>query len=237
MKSQASDKSILTKENLYRVLFYLGGMAVLALGIVLNTKSGLGVSPIISVSYTASELIGINFGNATFAWYATFVLVEIIIHTFQKKKNMIIPDLLQLVVSLIFTRFMNVFVNLIPNFVTDFDGQFIGSMTGRIIILIIAIILTGIGAAVTLNMNIIPNPGDGIVAAIASVIKKSVGFTKNCVDISCVTISVLLGLLVRHSLIGIGIGTVMAMIGVGRVVALWNKLLKAPMAKLAGIEE
>ena len=51
-------------------------------------------------------------------------------------------------------------------------------MAVRIIALLIAIILTGIGAALSLNMRLVPNPGDGIVQAIADCIHKSVGFTK-----------------------------------------------------------
>ena len=39
-------------------------------------------------------------------------------------------------------------------------------------VLFLAIVLTGIGAATMLNMNLIPNPGDGIVQAIAAEIKK-----------------------------------------------------------------
>nr|WP_282751859.1 hypothetical protein [Emergencia timonensis] len=37
------------KAIVYRVFFYVLGLLVMALGITLNTKSGLGVSPIISV--------------------------------------------------------------------------------------------------------------------------------------------------------------------------------------------
>lgn len=37
------------KTYFYRGLFYLMGLLILALGITLNTKTGLGVSPIISV--------------------------------------------------------------------------------------------------------------------------------------------------------------------------------------------
>ena len=36
----------------YRWGFYVAGLLILALGIILNTKSGLGVSPIISESQT-----------------------------------------------------------------------------------------------------------------------------------------------------------------------------------------
>lgn len=36
---------------IYRVLIYIAGLLILAMGLTLNTKAGLGVSPIISVSY------------------------------------------------------------------------------------------------------------------------------------------------------------------------------------------
>lgn len=44
------------KTYFYRGLFYLMGLLILALGITLNTKTGLGVSPIISVSFSISTI-------------------------------------------------------------------------------------------------------------------------------------------------------------------------------------
>ena len=35
------------KETVSRVLFYLAGLLILAVGLTLNTKTGLGVPPII----------------------------------------------------------------------------------------------------------------------------------------------------------------------------------------------
>ena len=49
----------------YRILFYVTGLLVLAHGLTLNTKTGLGVSPIISVAYSISEIFDHNFGNMT----------------------------------------------------------------------------------------------------------------------------------------------------------------------------
>lgn len=46
-----------------RWVFYLLGLLILALGIMLNTKANLGVSPIISVPYSISHIIGFNFAN------------------------------------------------------------------------------------------------------------------------------------------------------------------------------
>ena len=81
-------------------------------------------------------------------------------------------------------------------------------------VLLIAILLTGIGAAMSLNMRLIPNPGDGIVQAIADTFHKSVGFSKNMFDLVNITIAIVIGLSVAGELSGVGIGTVLAVIGV-----------------------
>ena len=62
------------------------GLLVLALGITLNTKTGLGVSPIISVSYSISSIWNLNFGNTTLLLYALFVGVEMVLHVIRNQK-------------------------------------------------------------------------------------------------------------------------------------------------------
>jgi uncharacterized membrane protein YczE len=131
------------------------------------------------------------------------------------------------IVSLIFTRFLNVFDLLIPNLGSEeMQGTFAGSLAGRIIFLVVAIICTGVGAALSLNMRIVPNPGDGLVQTIADVTQKDNGFIKNCVDITCVIITCAAGFIFSGKIIGIGIGTLIAMLGTGRVIAVFNKLTR-----------
>lgn len=48
-------------------------MVILALGLTLKTKTGLGVSPIVSVAYCVSQILDMNFGDMTFVLYALFV--------------------------------------------------------------------------------------------------------------------------------------------------------------------
>ena len=238
------------QKNFYRGLFYLLGLLVLALGITLNTKAGLGVSPIISVAYSVSMILDANFGNMTLILYSSFVVVEMVLHTrahYLKKKNtpgeeagslkvMLLKDALQFPLSLGFTRFMNLFSDMIPAYDSPGVSGFYCSFAGRIIVLIVAIILTGIGAAVSLNMRLIPTPGDGIVQAIADCIKKSVGFTKNCFDLCCILTTIIVGMVFAGQMIGIGLGPVLAVIGVGRVIAVFNHFFKKKMAVLAGVE-
>lgn len=75
------------KATLYRGLFYILGLLVLALGLTLNTKTGLGVSPIISVAYSTSEIFHQNFGDMTLALYTLFVAVEMILHLIREKEE------------------------------------------------------------------------------------------------------------------------------------------------------
>lgn len=233
------------KNTILRAIFYVAGLLILALGIILNTKSGLGVSPIISVAYSIATISGSNFGNTTFLLYSVFVVIEIILHFFRNRrysgeadgaiapaahrdlKLVLVMDLLQLPLSLVFTRFMNLFSAMLPA---------PRNMASRLLVLAAGIILTGIGAAMSLNMRIIPNPGDGIVQAISDCIGKPVGFTKNCFDLFNICLTISISLIFAHKLIGIGLGTVVAVLGVGRVIALFNHLFMKKMTAAAGVE-
>ena len=241
------------KTTIYRILIYTAGMLILAMGLTLNTKAGLGVSPIISVSYSISEITHHNFGNMTMLLYCSFVVVEIILHLFREKryekeshnmfehankvdrKLIFIMDLLQIPLSIIFTRFLNLFSAVLPAFSEQYDHT-VKQWILRFLVLLLALLLTGIGAAMSLNMRIVPNPGDGIVQAIADCIHKNVGFTKNCFDLFNVTLTIIISLVCSGKLHGVGIGTVFAVIGVGRTIAIFNHFTKEKLTKLAGVE-
>lgn len=206
-----------------RILVYVVGMFILALGLTLNTKANLGVSPIISVPYSISQITGLNFGDLTFVVYAMFVVVQIIIHIRLKNHKRIASDILQLPLSLIFTRLLNIFTVYIPT------SQNFGI---RFIILTFAIICTGIGAAMSLSMQIVPNPGDGIVQALAERFDKSVGITKNLFDCLNLSITLCISLFIAHQIVGVGIGTVIAVVGVGRVIALFHHIFESKIEYL-----
>lgn len=204
-----------------RILFYIIGLLVLALGIILNTKTNLGVSPLISVSYCVSELTQMNMGNVTFLWYVVFVLVEIGSHICTKRYKAIVPDILQIPLSVVFTRFMNLFSAVLPEV-----GE---SWTMRLLFLAVAIVLTGVGISLTLSARLVPNPGDGIVQALADCSEKKVSTMKNILDAVCVIITIVISLIFAGKIIGVGIGTVFAVIFVGRVVAVCNRVLSTSL--------
>ena len=139
----------------YRLCFYIVGLLILAMGLILNTKAGLGVSPIISVSYSVSEITGSNFGDMTLLLYCLFVLIEIFLHLRQKhrEKFVLILDLLQIPLSIVFTRFLNLFSSLLPEFSPE-TNRTPPQWRLRFLVLFLALTLTGMGAA----MSCFPSP-------------------------------------------------------------------------------
>lgn len=202
---------------------YLLGMVLLALGLTLNTKTGLGASAIVSVPFTVSQATGWDFGNLTLVVYCLFVAAQFVI----KGKNRRWTDLLQIPLSIVFTRFLNIFAAAIP-----YQS---GNLPADIALLVVAIIFTGIGAAMTVAMQLIPNPGDGIVGTIAAVTGKELGFCKNCFDVGCVSLSLIIGLCFGNPLLGVGLGTLISMVGVGRAIAGFNYLCKRPLLQATGM--
>mgnify|MGYP001730033467 CR=1 FL=1 len=217
--------------------FYLMGLLILAMGLTLNTKAGLGVSPIISLSYAASVIWNRNFGDMTFVLYGIFVLIQAAIHLREKGKagrSLLMKDALQFPLSIAFTRFLNVFSACIPPL--EECGPAASGLLGRMGVLVLALTFTGVGAAMSLSMRLVPNPGDGLVQVLADTFGIDTGLMKNCVDATCIVLSLLMGLLFAGKPVGIGIGTVCAVMLVGRVIALFHHIFGKAMLQAAGLE-
>ena len=170
------------KEAVLRLLIYFSALVVPAAGITLNVKTGLGVSPIISVAHVFSLILSCHVGDTTFVLYTAFVIAEMAVHCAAGMKRegkipgpLLVKDLLQLPLSLVFTRIMNVFDAVIPQLDALPEISFFSSAAGRFSALAAAIVLTGIGAAASLDMRLVPNPGDGIVQTLADAAGKETG--------------------------------------------------------------
>lgn len=81
--------------------------------------------------------------------YLIFILLQIIL-----LKGKFPPfQLLQIAASYLTSAFITIFDGILPS--PDQLGM-------RLALLVLAIILTGIGAAITVDVNIVPNPADGL---------------------------------------------------------------------------
>lgn len=209
-----------------RIFVYLAGMIILSFGIVLNTKVELGVSPVITVSYTISRIWNLDFSFITFLLYSLFCVVEVVIRGFQQKWKEMPLIILQLPLSFVFTRAMYLYDKWIPA-ASRYGGTFYGTVFFRTLILFAAIICMGIGIVLTIEPHLVPNPTDGMTDVIADACGKEMGLIKNILDLTCVGTSCLICILCHQRFVGVGIGTILSMLLVGRVVAFTNKYVRA----------
>ena len=205
--------------TLRRRLAYVIGILILACGITLNTKTQLGVAPVISVAYNIAVLLDIPFAVMTFLFYSFLIVIQFLL----LQRNFDHIQWLQLVASFLTSAFIGLFDRILPT---------AGSVAVRAVFLMLAILLTGIGIILTVGARFVPNPADGTANAIAIHTGWSLGFSKNILDFSCIVIALSLGLLFRQTILGVGIGTLITMVLTGRVVA----LLQKSILKLAGLD-
>ena len=202
-----------------RRVIYLLGTLILGCGIAMNTKTQLGIAPILSVAWNLSELIGIPFSLMSFFYYCFLILLQLLLLGREFEQ----VQWLQLLASFFTSFFIGLFGRVLPPAV---------SPAGKGAMLLGAILLTGTGIILTVGARFVPNPGDGMAAAIARRTGKSLGLSKNILDISSFLLAAALGFLFRGRLMGVGAGTVVTMLLTGRVVA----LLQKPLMHLSGLD-
>lgn len=224
------------KQWCFRWFFYCIANLLLALGITCNLKTGLGVSPLVSLPHSISLITGTNVGNMTLYYYALITILQLIVRGYRQKRDPQDPRehkkrqwliLLQIPFAIAFTRCMNVFSDMIAFTPQNFGQQ--------LLVLAAAIVCTGIGAAISVSMRIIPNPYDGFVDMVGELSGKGMGFAKNLLDLINIAIAFFINLASGHFLMSIGLGTVCTVIFCGRVIALFNLLVKDKLTSRAGL--
>ena len=195
-----------------RVCIYLIGLVVLCLGVVLNTKTNLGVAAINVTPFVLSKTTTISLGTAVFIMYCLFILCQCIL-----KQKIELLTILQLPVSLLFGKMVDLF-----NTLLNFEASNI--VTG-LIMLLIAIILVAFGTTLVISQNLVPNAPDGFVNTIGEKTNKQFGYVKLRFDIVCVCIAFILSLILSGKIIGIGIGTIISMLLTGNMCTFFKKII------------
>lgn len=204
-----------TKRFTLRLLIFFAELVVLSLGIDLNTKTQLGISPINSVPFNVHQLTGLPLWVCVYAFYLLFILLQWLL----LRKDFHPVQFLQITTSFVNSILIQFFDDRIPLLTTP---------VSQYPVLVLAIVLTAIGSAVTAGMHLIPNPGEGAAGAIGAALGRDFGLGKNVLHLGCVALSIAITLLFSHRIANIGIGTILSMLVTGRIV----KLISVPTAKL-----
>ena len=142
-------------KRINRIVIYIGGIVLLALGGVLAIKSNLGASPISSLPLSISKVSRISLGTAAAILFTIYVVIQILILKRDFKKI----QLLQIVFAILFGQIMNFFNSIITININNFYS--------RILICILSFFITAFGVVFTITANIVPVAPDGLAQVIS----------------------------------------------------------------------
>lgn len=213
------------KKNWFRrILIYLLGVNCMALGTTMNAKTGLGLGTITSLPFAVSVWIGVPLSTLVLVFYCGMIAIQFAV----KGKNRTWLDLLQLPTSLLFSAYLELFDRFLP--------QEFSHLWQNVVMMMAAACIAGIGVSLSVNMDIAPNPPDGLAYTFSNILGRDMGLVKNFLDAGCVLAAVCIDLLTCGHLRSVGVGTVWAMIFIGRTVSVCNRLTKTKLRRLAGLE-
>lgn len=204
-------KFVLDSELRKRFILYLIGMNIMAVGIVLSTRSHLGVAAISSVAYSYSIFCNISFGIANIILFTIFILIQALL-----MRSFSYALLLQIPIAFLVGLFIDLYDIVIPDVAFCFEIS--------LMVIIISNILTGIGVYAMNKSNLVLDPGNAVVSTLCKVLDKPFSVLRIQFDISLVLFTLISGLLISNEVIGIGIGTIISAYLIGKSVGVTGKL-------------
>ena len=202
-----------TEKLARRYAWFALGVAVNSFGVALITKAALGTSPITSVAYVLDLAFAPTLGEFTFAMNLVFIAGQIALALLRRDFQPV--QLLQIVVNLVFSALIDVSMGLLAAFEpTGIVVQAAALLAGCAVL--------AFGIAIEVAPNVIVVPGEGAVRAITAVTRKPFGTCKVAFDTSLVCIALVLSFTFFHGIQGLGVGTVVSALLVGRLVNLIN---------------
>ncbi len=229
-----------------RLLTYLAGLLIIALGINISKLSGLGISPVSSVpralevalqSHGVSFNIGgnelITTGNMVIVIYCVLVIAQLIV----LRKDFKAYNVLGVPIAIVFGWMVDL---------VGIDPKAFGHILYRInfpvpetywlklIYLAASIVIIGIGVYIYLKPKLVPMPAEGLAAAIAQKTDKQFGNCKTIVDTCLISTALIIQLVFIGgfaSFTGPNVvvreGTILSALCVGQVVKFLNKKIKS----------
>lgn len=194
-----------------RYIWFTIGVIINSFGVALITKAALGTSPISSVPYVLSLRFPWSLGQFTFVFNLLFIAAQVVL----RGRNFPPIQFLQIVVNLVFSAFIDVGMKLLWWFEPDF-------LPVKLVALVLGCAVLGCGISIEVAPDALLVPGEGVVGAITDRLHKRFGSVKVVFDVTLVAIALGLSFWFFHGINGLGLGTVVSALIVGRFVNLCN---------------
>ena len=215
------------------VLFYVIALFFMAMGVAFSANSNLGISPVNSLPYVISDIVGIAPGTAVIIVFCSYIVVQILL----LRKEFQPVQLFQIAFSTIFGYFVNFTKWIVGDFV------FPGGYFGRLLLQCVGIVFVAFGVFLYLETDLVPMPMEGMTMAIAKKVGKPFPSVKTVVDCVVVALGIILTVVFLHKIpfvdegVRIREGTILAALITGKIIDIIRKPLRAPVRKLCFGEE
>lgn len=192
------------KEVAKRYLCFIIGVLINSFAIAFITKAALGTSPISSIPYVLSLEFTPSLGLFSFIFNMVYIFMQMIL----LRKDFEKIQLLQIVVNIVFSAFIDVSMNLL----SFLNPQ---NLPEQLLLLLIGCIILGFGIALEVLPGVLFVPGEGVVRAIATVSHREFGNVKVCFDVTLMVTALILSFIFFGHLNGLGAGTIISACIVG----------------------
>lgn len=211
------------KEIIKRYVLFIISLFFAALGVAITKRGELGVSPISSVANVLScKFSALSMGTWLIIWNCVLIVGQVII--LRRKFQLI--QLLQVPLSFLFGYFTDFgmwCVSFIP----------VNAYPVRLLMVVAGVAVLAFGISLAVIANVIMNSGEAFVKAVSDTIHKNFGNVKIVFDISCVTLSVILSLILfDFSLVGTREGTIISALLTGTFVKFFTHRLSDPLNRI-----
>ena len=216
-----------------RVLFYVLGLFVMAIGVTFASNSNLGMSPVNSIPAVLSAITKIEMGTCVIIVFSLFIVAQILI----QRRDFRWINITQLIFSTIFGFFVDFTAFL-------FQGFCFPTIFGRLAMMVISLFFIAAGVSAYVATNLINMPMEGMTLAITEKIpSKTFRQVKVVVDTTTVIIALVLSLIfmgVIQANLGIPgyptslvfLGTVVSAVFVGVVMGPMQKVVVPPIRRI-----
>jgi len=201
---------------------YCLGLFFLAVGVTFSIKSNLGISPVNSIGYVLSLVLGINQGKIITGVFILYVLLQVVL-----RKSFKPAYLLQIVFSTVFGYFVS-----FSNSILSFPSA--SSYPLQLVYLAISIVLVAVGVTLYLGADLMPMPAEGVMLAITDLTGISFHKVKMMFDTTVVIVSVIISLLFLGRIAGVREGTLLSAVLIGKLVGVFNSILAKKNLRIAG---
>lgn len=185
----------------------------MGLGISLVTLAQLGTTAITSTPYVLSLFTTLSFGMYTMLFNTMYVLIQILLLKGDFPK----------------IQYLQLLVGPVLGYSIDFWSPYISLIEKQnyffqLTMVLVGCVIIAFSIVVQLKANVVNNPAEGVVKAIALKVNKNFGTIKICFDVSLVLIAVIISVVALGSISGIREGTVISAVFIGLLVKRMQKL-------------